>query len=233
MAPNENNIQLAILAFQRRQFRSIPAAARAFGVCSKTVRRRVDGIASRRDRAVEERVLTQLEERAIIEHALDVDARGFQLNYALLREIANKLLADRGADPVGINWPTRFITRVPELKVRYNRKYDYQRALNESPQLIEDWFRLVRNTINKYGIQSEDIYNFDEAGFQTGQIKPRLVITGLERRQTPKTLQLGQSDWVTTIICINAEGYVLPLYLIFKGKQQYSSWFKAARERPQ
>ena len=57
----------------------------------------------------------------IVEHALDVDTRGFQLNYDLLREIANKLLADRGVPPVGINWPSNFVRRVDALRTRVNR----------------------------------------------------------------------------------------------------------------
>ena len=28
-----------------------------------------------------------------------------------------------------------------------------------------NWFRLVQNTTAKYGIHSDDIYNFDETGF--------------------------------------------------------------------
>ena len=31
--------------------------------------------------------------------------------------------------------------------------------------MISDWFRLLRNTIAKYGIVDDDIYNFDETGF--------------------------------------------------------------------
>ena len=47
--------------------------------------------------------LTNLEEQTLIEHAIDVDNRGFQLNYDLLRVLANKLLADRGAPLVRKN----------------------------------------------------------------------------------------------------------------------------------
>ena len=31
-----------------------------------------------------------------------------------------------------------------------------------------DWFQLVQNTIAKYGIVEQDIYNFDETGFSVG-----------------------------------------------------------------
>ena len=31
--------------------------------------------------------------------------------------------------------------------------------------MIQNWFNLVQNTINKYGIFSFDIWNFDKSGF--------------------------------------------------------------------
>jgi hypothetical protein len=69
---------------------------------------------------------------------------------------------------IGQRWVYRFIKRYPELKSRYNRNYDYQRAKCGDPEIIRAWFLLVQNTIAKYGIADEDIYNFDETGFQMG-----------------------------------------------------------------
>jgi hypothetical protein len=40
----------------------------------------------------------------------------------------------------------------------------------------------MTNMKAKYGIVNEDIYNFNEVGFQMGVIGSRIVITGLERR---------------------------------------------------
>lgn len=62
----------------------------------------------------------------------------------------------------------RFINRHKEIKSKYSRRYDYQRALCEDPRIIRDWFQLVQNTIAKYGIVEQDIYNFDETGFSMG-----------------------------------------------------------------
>ena len=66
---------------------------------------------------------------------------------------------------------------------------DYQRVLCEDPDAFNAWFRLIRNTIGKYGIADEDIYNFDETGFLMGQICSEMVITSAERRNRPRTAQ--------------------------------------------
>jgi hypothetical protein len=91
--------------------------------------------------------------------------------------MANALLAKRHRDPVGQNWAANIVKRQPELKVKFNQKYDYKRALCEDPEVIRGWFQLVENTKAKYGIQDEDTYNFDESGFMMGIISTRAVVT--------------------------------------------------------
>ncbi|EED13341.1 conserved hypothetical protein [Talaromyces stipitatus ATCC 10500] len=92
---------------------------------------------------------------------------------------------------IGEKWVNRFVKRHDELSAKYTRKYDYQRAKCEDPELIKDWFERVRDTIQKYGIIEQDIYNMDETGFQMGIIS------------TAKALQPGNREWVTAIEAIN------------------------------
>ena len=44
------------------------------------------------------------------------------------------------------------------------------------------WFKLVKETKDKYGVQDDDIYNFDKTGFQIGVIGSIKVVTGFKRR---------------------------------------------------
>ena len=60
---------------------------------------------------------------------------------------------------------------------KYLCKYDYQRAKCEDPEILSKWFQLLQATISKYGIITEDIYNFDETGFQMGVITTTKVLT--------------------------------------------------------
>jgi hypothetical protein len=139
--------------------------------------------------------------------------------------MANKLRSRRGMAQVGANWATNFIKRTPELKSRFSRKYDYKRALCEDPEVIRAWFALVRNTIAKYGIQDNDIYNFDETGFQMGIASTMKVVTAAERRQNPKRVQPGNREWATVIESISAAGWALPPFIILKGQTHLSSWY--------
>jgi hypothetical protein len=142
--------------------------------------------------------------------------------------MANRLLAARSADQVGVHWPRNFVKRTDSLTTRFNRAYDRQRALCEDPVLIRGWFELVEQTKAKYGICDEDVYNFDEAGFMMGKITTQLVVTGAERRGRPKAIQPGDREWVTVIAGINAAGWSIPPFLIFAGKYHLSAWYEEA-----
>jgi hypothetical protein len=140
--------------------------------------------------------------------------------------MANSLLAERNQPPVGKNWAGTFVKRRPELTIKFNRKYDYKRALCEDPEVIQGWFRLVENTKVKYGILDEDTYNFDESGFMMGVISTGAVVTGSERRGRPKTVQQGDREWASIIASINAIGWAIPPFVIFQGKHHLSTWYK-------
>jgi hypothetical protein len=143
--------------------------------------------------------------------------------------MANILLAARGSHPpptVGINWASKFIDRRPELCMRLSIRHDYQRALNEDPKLLREWFSTVQRTIDENGIQPEDIYNFDETGFAMGLISTQKVVTRIDMYgKGRRLLQPGNREWVTAIEAIGADGYSLPPCVIFKGKVAIAGWF--------
>jgi len=98
------------------------------------------------------------------------------------------------------------VKRTPEIEIRLGRTYNCQRKLCEDPKIITDWFRLVQNPINKYGILLQDIYNFDETGFQMGQIGASRVVTSSDRQGKSKQIKPGSTEWVTLIQGTCADG---------------------------
>ncbi|RKL09147.1 hypothetical protein BFJ70_g16698 [Fusarium oxysporum] len=140
--------------------------------------------------------------------------------------MANRLFADRDASPVGKRWAMNFIKRQPDLKTYFQQRYDYKRARCEDPTIIRDWFRLVQNTIAKYGIRSDDIHNFDETGFMMGMIGSGVVVTGAERRGKPKSVQPGNREWVTVIQAINAEGRAIDPFIVVTGQYHLANWYR-------
>ncbi|OBS17615.1 hypothetical protein FPOA_11933 [Fusarium poae] len=223
---DEARILLALQALQNNPKLSLRRASSIYKVNYWKLRRRQNGIQSRCDCTPNSRKLSDLEEQIIIQFLLDLDSRGFPARLRFVEEMANSLLADRDASPVGKRWAHNFVKRQPELKIRLFRRYDYQRAKCEDPTIICGWFRLVQNTIAKYGIRSDDIWNFDETGFMMGVIMAGMAVTGSERQGRPKSVQPGNREWITVIQAINAEGRAIPPFIIGAGQYHLANWYR-------
>jgi len=224
-AYTEGDIQLTISDYTSKQFKSLRRATTVHSVPRTTVRDRRAGRRSRRDCEPNSKRLTKLEEEAIVERILEQSLRGLPPSKLEVQDMANKLLRERGAKPVGKNWVDNLVKRTPELQMRWTRPYDRQRAACEDPAVLQPWFALVQSIKAKYGIIDEDTYNFDESGFLMGKIGSQLVVTGLEKPGKRKKLQPGDREWVTLIQGVGATGKVIPPFLIFAGKVLISTWF--------
>src|SRR5690348_16990948 len=153
----EGRIQLALRAYDNKQFSSYRAAAAAYNINHHTLSKRAKGITFRPESRPKSQKLTIIEEETIVRYILDLDARGFAPRLCEVEDIANKILGVRTEIRVGKNWAHRFVSRTDKLKIAFNRAKDHQRILQEDPEVINKWFDLVRETIDKYGIQNEDI----------------------------------------------------------------------------
>jgi len=226
---NENGLFLALRALENDSTLKVIVAAEVYNVDRTTVTRRQNGQRPQKIFNAEKKKLTKSEEEAIVKRVLELDAQGFPPRIGGVEDMANRLLRERDALPVGKHWTRRFIQRQPDLQTRMSRSYDNQRALCEDPAKIQAWFRLVSNTIAKYGIRTEDIYNFDETGFLMGIIGTTLVVTSSERKGNAKLIQPGNREWVTCIQGVNAQGWTIPPFLVMKGKWILSSWYDDGR----
>jgi hypothetical protein len=65
-----------------------------------TLRDRRHGALSRRDREPNSKKLSKLEEEALIRRILELNSRGTPTTKAIVRDIANNLLIERGRKPV-------------------------------------------------------------------------------------------------------------------------------------
>ena len=186
--PKGKRLELAIEAFYKGQFSSKTACAKAFDVPPRTLMTRLNGTVSRQHSVANSRKLSNTEEESLKNRILDMDKRGLPLQISNVRHLAQLLLSARSKPSkdlsISAKWVSRFIQRHPELKSKYTRQYDYQRAKCEDPELIKGWFNCVQETILRYGIAEQDIYNMDETGFQMGVASTAKVICGSETRDS-------------------------------------------------
>ena len=225
----EGRVLLAISALEKQEISSIREAARVFDVSHTIIRRRLNGSICRAEQHANNHKLTRNEEDSIVRWILSLDQRGAAPRPSHVQEIASILLSKRGdtnIKTVGINWATNFIKRRDELKTRFSRRYNHQRAKCEDPKIIQEWFNCVQITIMQHGIAYEDIYNFDETGYAMGLVATAKVVTRAEMAGKPFLVQPGNREWVTSIECINSNGWALPPCIIFKGKVHIEGWYQ-------
>ena len=222
----EGRIILAAQAYQSGQLRSLRSAADAFKVPHQRVSDRLRNITFRPNVRANRHKLTIAEEQTIVQYILNLDSRGFAPQLCEVADMADKILSVRGGEPVGKLWAGRFVTRSDKLKMAFNRAKDRQRILQEDPEIISAWFKLVEDTKAEYGIHNDDVHNFDETGFQMGVASSSKVVTGSERRARPELVQPGDREWVTVIQSICAAGYAIPPFIIYKGRVHISAWYE-------
>jgi hypothetical protein len=132
----EARIFLAIEAIRTSKKLSQRSAAKIYKVPLSTLSDRIAGRTYRLETKANGLKLTELEEEVIVRNILDMDSRGFAPQLAGVEDMANFILKSQGGRRVGKLWAYRFVQQQPDLKTRFNRVYDFQRALCEDPELI-------------------------------------------------------------------------------------------------
>ena len=83
---NESQLVLAIQAMQSDPKLRLRVAARIYSVDHRKLGRRLEGVPSRRDIQANSRKLTNLEESVLIQHILDLAAKGFPPRMSIVED---------------------------------------------------------------------------------------------------------------------------------------------------
>jgi hypothetical protein len=71
------------------------------------------------------------------------------------------------------------------------------------------FFNEFECVVTEYGIDLENIYNFDESGFAQGMTETNNVIINVNARILFQAQQ-GRQEWTTVVECICADGSSVP-----------------------
>ena len=112
----------------------------------------------------------------------------------------------------------------PEYYIRRRRALDVERASALDKTVVERWFQDYQRVVTEHGICQQDIYNFDETGFQIGVGRDQFIIT----REPKKKLFNGSvtnRESITVLEAVSADGFTCPPLIILSGKQALLRWF--------
>ncbi len=124
------------------------------------------------------------------------------------------------------DWYQGFMNRNPELSLRKPEGLSAAQAAMLNPKIIPDHFDKLGSLRDKLDMKSKpgQIYNLDKTGLNPVDTTSKVVAAKGKKTKTKKrTLQSRTSgdrgENVTVLVCANAQGTVLPPFIIFKGKQ--------------
>lgn len=169
---------------------------------------------------------------ALTAHLVYMANRGYPATNETVLSTARDLLTKLGrSTSIGKQWSHRFVRDNPRLHAKYKRPFQAPRgARNQGPEVIPNWFDLLKETVETYNITQSNTYNVDETGFMTGDVShsENVIVEQsqkkAERLSTSLMTQPGEREWVTAIQAISATGQRVDPLIIIKGSYVTSSF---------
>ena len=112
---DENQLNLAIQALKNDPKLKVYTASKIYKVDHRKLGERLRGVPPRRAILANSQKMTDLEENVLVEHILDLAAKGFPPRLCVVEDMANRVLATRDGGRVGQRWAGNFVRRQPEL----------------------------------------------------------------------------------------------------------------------
>ncbi|SYW81915.1 uncharacterized protein UHO2_00412 [Ustilago hordei] len=226
----EHEIQEALSAFQKGQFKKLKATAEHHNVPYNTLWDHSKGHKSCTAVFQHLQAIPPEAKELLVLHIQKQAHYGFPITPQNLRQLAKQLLrqrTDNNDATLGPNWVSAFKQQHPELRSYYSHKMDAARVQATSdPSVVEAYFDVLKKTIAKYGILPENLFNMDETGFLIGQSQCQYIIVPREngKNQCFRS-QPGNWETITVIECIGAQGTKPPPMVIFQGKKHMQGWY--------
>ncbi|KAI1683104.1 Pogo transposable element [Pyrenophora tritici-repentis] len=188
--------------------------AKMFGVELSTLVRRHQG--KTQPRGTMHRLLHPQQEKELVEYIRGLSERRLPPTRTMIRNFASSLAGKE----VSETWVSRFLRRHPsELISRYTSGMDRKRHKADSGAKYKLYFELLHAKMMEYGVQPTQIYNMDEKGFQIGCLgRSKRVFDKVlyDQKGVRACLQDGNTQWITVLACVCADGTALSPSLIFQ-----------------
>ena len=232
---SENRLDEAISAYNSGDYSSASAVARKFHVDSRTLRRRLNGGASKSTRSPSNKALTDAQEKAICAYIERLDHMEQSAKLSMVRGAANYLLGralvgqidrdqtDTPPPTVSAMWTRRFLKCHPEYFKRKKKPLAVERKHSHDSESMIKHFEQYKLLRELRGIVDEDTWNMDETGFRIGCGKAHWVIS----THSHKPLLMkdpDNRDYITSVESSSGGGRDIPPMIILPGVQIKEKW---------
>lgn len=177
--------------------------------------------------------LTYDEEKEIVYCCQVLQEMGFGMTKDMVCAIVMDYLQSNNRkhsfnDTPGWDWWKGFRKRWPKLVERQPQHLPKQRAACGNRKAVQKWFEMVKERLEKLNIaDSSDLgkrlWNCDETGICTAT-QSKKILSRKGSRWIHETGGGAGRENITVHGCCSANGERLPPYIVYKGKNLYSSW---------
>lgn len=159
--------------------------AQKFKVAYETLRQRVKNptrTTRQQANGGQNKALSTYQTEAICNYIRDQASRGFGASKSMILAAATELRAKQNQPPPSTRWLQRFLKQHPEFHTIRTKPLNSQRKTAQNKEVFEAWFWSYRQEIERLGLEltPENIWNFDESGFQIGCLKATEVVVPVE-----------------------------------------------------
>lgn len=169
----ETRTTAAAELYHEGYYPSIAKAARALQVPYKRLWSRVQGRRPRAENGGNRALLNDAEEQVVLCWSHRRITQGHHIQYRALQHHCNSILRAPGREPnASRSWAKRFMQRWDHIfHVRKSSTRDAKRKAMQDRAHIESFYRGWEQCVEQYDIKLENIWNFDETGFQVGYLQ--------------------------------------------------------------
>jgi DDE superfamily endonuclease/Tc5 transposase DNA-binding domain len=225
----EARVIAASTAMDADPFLKASVAARQFSAPYQRLLRRRAGVPPSSSRGGHNKKLDSIQDKALRDYIYLLYSCGTPPNKEAVCLAANRLLYYSTGDikkTASIRWTKAWIKRNSEyLKTLKSKPMSAQRLNSHKIEDIQEHFRNFQKCKDYWGIQDEDIYNFDETGFQIGVLSGEQVIVPADCIAV-YTADPENKELITSVETINYGGRKVPPMIIFAGAYHLRRYFK-------
>lgn len=204
-------------------------AARQFGAPYYRLIGRRKGVPPSNSRGGHNKKLSIVQDQALRDYIFMLHSCGTPANQDTVKLAANRLLYYNSGNlesSVSTRWTKNWIKRQASyLKTLRTKPLAAKRLDAHIVEDIEEHFKAYKKCRDYWKIQDEDIYNFDETGFQIGVTSGENVLVPVDITAA-HAADPDNKELITSVETINPAGKKVPPMVIFAGAYHLRRYFK-------
>jgi hypothetical protein len=209
----------------------VQTAALNYEIPRSTLRYHVMGQSLSRKRG-RKPVLSTVEEEKLVKYIMGMARYGHPLNITELKikvAEATQLRETPFKDGIpGAGWLHWFRKRHLEISLRMSQGLDAGRARGLCPSHVATFYDNMELMLTR-GYEASHIWNCDESGAQAGRNGGGRVLAKTGTRSVHSIIP-KEREWLSVLVCINAAGYHIPSFYIFRGKSFQRDYIKQCED---